>query len=163
MSAENSSQSLDGEEIGLSFEEDNHLVCSTKKQKAGSSYFCPHQSIRSYKDSVIQPNNDWEDHSFPSMHVDNNDSKLDIDLNNNKTFPVILLSSKDKKCIRAPWYSALIIKAFGESLGFKFLNYKIRIIWKLEGNLQVIDLGLDYFLVRFQLKNNYWKVINEGP
>lgn len=33
MSAENSSQSLDGEEIGLSFEEDNHLVCSTKSKR----------------------------------------------------------------------------------------------------------------------------------
>jgi len=95
MSVENSSQSLDGEETGLSFEEANHLVRSTKKQKAGSSYFCPHQPIRSYKDSVIQPNNKWEDHSFLSMHVDNNDSKLDIDLNNDETFPVILLSSKD--------------------------------------------------------------------
>ena len=163
MSAENSSQSLDGEEIGLSFEEANHPVRSIKKQKAGSSYFCPYQSIRSYKDSVIQPNNDWEGHSFPSMHADNNNSKSDIDLDNDETFPIILLSSKDKQCTRAPWRSALIIKAFGELLGFKFLNYKIRTIWKLEGNLQVIDLGLDYFLVRFQLKNNYWKVINEGP
>lgn len=97
------------------------------------------------------------------MHADNNDSKSDIDLDNNETFPFILLSSEDKKCTRAPWRSALIIKAFRKSRGFKFLSYKIWTIWKLEGNLQDIDLGLDYFLVRFQLKSNYWKVINEGP
>ena len=57
----------------------------------------------------------------------------------------------------------LIIKAFGKSLGFKYINYKIRAIWKPQGELQGIDLGLNYFLIRFKLKEDYWKVLNKGP
>lgn len=57
----------------------------------------------------------------------------------------------------------MIIKAFGKSLGFKFIDYKIRAIWKPQGKLQCFDLGLDYFLIRFILQEDYWKVLNEGP
>lgn len=58
---------------------------------------------------------------------------------------------------------ALIIKAFGKSLCFKYVDYKIHTIWKSQGDLQCIGLGLDYFLIRFKLKEDYWKVLNEGP
>lgn len=27
----------------------------------------------------------------------------------------------------------------------------------------MIDLGLDYFLIRFKLKEDYWKVISDSP
>nr|POE60894.1 hypothetical protein CFP56_31319 [Quercus suber] len=30
-------------------------------------------------------------------------------------------------------------------------------------DLQCIALGLDYFLIRFKLNEDYWKVLNEGP
>ena len=76
------------------------------------------------------------------------------------TCPLILLSKEDKQRTRVPWRSALIVKAFGKLLGFKYLNYKIRAIWKLQGDLQCIDLGLGYFLVRFKLKDDYWRVTN---
>lgn len=43
------------------------------------------------------------------------------------------------------------------------MDYKIRATWKPHGELQIIDLGLDYFLIRFKSKDDYWKVLNEGP
>ena len=31
-----------------------------------------------------------------------------------------------------------------------------------QGELQCIDLDLDYFLIKFKLEEDYWKVINNG-
>ena len=76
---------------------------------------------------------------------------------------MILLSKDDKRRIQAPWQSVLIIKAFGKSVGFKYMDFKIRSLWQPKGDMQCIDLGLDFFLVRFKLAEDYWKVVNEGP
>jgi hypothetical protein len=43
------------------------------------------------------------------------------------------------------------------------MDAKIRALWNPQGDLQCIDLGLDYFLIRFKLSEDYWKVVNGGP
>lgn len=82
------------EEVALSTEETDHLVRSTKKQKAASKPFSPQRPILSYKDSVLR-----------------------LELDNNDPYPTILLSREEKLWTRSPWRSTLIIKAFGKSLG----------------------------------------------
>jgi hypothetical protein len=54
-------------------------------------------------------------------------------------------------------------KVFGKSVGFKYMDFKIRSLWKPSGDMQCIDLGNDYFLIRFKLEEDYWKVVNGGP
>lgn len=98
-----------------------------------------------------------------NMHIHDDDAGSDLNEYLDDLYPIILLSNEEKQCTRAPQCSALIAKAFGKSLGFKYLNHKIHAIWKPQGDLQCIDLGLDYFLIRFKLKEDYWKVINDGP
>nr|POE97734.1 hypothetical protein CFP56_78810 [Quercus suber] len=83
--------------------------------------------IRFYKDTVVHPTNEWEDHT-PASLVDENDASSDINLDDDKPYPVILISCEDKKCLKFPYCFALIVKAFGKSLGFKYLKYKIRAI-----------------------------------
>ena len=112
---------------------------------------------------MVQPSIDWEDHSLQNLRITNIDADSDQDDNMDDTCPLILLSKEDKKHTRAPWRLALIVKDFGKSIGFKYLNYEIHAIWKLQGDLKCIDLGLDYLLIRFKLKDDYWKVLNEGP
>lgn len=53
--------------------------------------------------------------------------------------------------MRDPWKRAIIIKTFGRRLGFSFLVEKIRNMWKPTGNMDCIDLGFDFFLVKFEL------------
>ncbi|GMY10232.1 hypothetical protein FCV25MIE_05471 [Fagus crenata] len=43
------------------------------------------------------------------------------------------------------------------------MDFKIRALWKPQRDLQCIDLGLDFFLVRFKLSEDYWNVVNNGP
>ncbi|GMY37991.1 reverse transcriptase [Fagus crenata] len=57
-----------------------------------------------------------------------------------KSYKDSLIYPTEKLRIRAPWRSALIIKAIGKSVGFKFMDYKVQTLWKLQGEMQMIDL-----------------------
>ena len=99
-----------------------------------------------------------------SMHIEEtNEVASDVEDNMDDDIPVILLSKAKKERIHAPWRSALIIKVFGKSVGFKYMDFKVRSLWKPLGDMQCIDLGSDYFLICFKLEDDYWKVVNGGP
>ncbi len=93
------------------------------------------------------------------MEDEVSDDEIDMD----DQYPSILLSKAEKIRIQAPWCSAFIIKAIGKSVGFKYMDFKIRSLWKPQGEMQIIDLGVDFFLVHFKLSDDYWKVVNGGP
>nr|POF04931.1 hypothetical protein CFP56_45072 [Quercus suber] len=60
-------------------------------------------------------------------------------------------SKEEKVRMRAPWQKALIIKTFGRRMAFSFLVERVRKMWNPCGGMDCIDLGYDYFLVRFEL------------
>ncbi len=99
----------------------------------------------------------------PIHTEETNEVASDVEDNMDDDIPVILLSKAEKEQINAPWRSALIIKVFGKSIGFKYMDFKIRSLWKPLGDMQCIDLGNDFFLIRFTLEEDYWKVVNGGP
>ncbi|KAL0017229.1 hypothetical protein SO802_004298 [Lithocarpus litseifolius] len=73
------------------------------------------------------------------------------------------LSSARKASIRALWSKALIVKVIGRTVGYQFLTSRIMAIWKPCGRLDCIDLKQDFFLIRFSAKEDYDKVLKEGP
>ncbi|GKU88054.1 hypothetical protein SLEP1_g2363 [Rubroshorea leprosula] len=91
------------------------------------------------------------------------DEDSDIDDDPNDPAPIVLFSKEDKKRMRDPWKNALIIKTFNKTVGYTFLYASIKAQWKPTGKWECIDLGLDYFLVRFQDQVDLNKVINGGP
>ena len=87
---------MSAEEVALSTEETDHLVRSTKKQKATSKPFSPQIPILSYKDSILCPSSDWEDLSAQNLPFDDEDTHSDIELDNDNPFPTILLSQEEE-------------------------------------------------------------------
>ena len=83
-------------EVALSIEETDHLIRSTKKQKATSKPFSPQIPILSCKDSVLRPSSDWEDLSAQNLPFNNEDTHSDIELDNDNPFPTILLSQEEE-------------------------------------------------------------------
>ncbi|KAL0013453.1 hypothetical protein SO802_000522 [Lithocarpus litseifolius] len=75
----------------------------------------------------------------------------------------VRLSNDLKQKIRAQWTKALIIKVYGRSMGFSFLQEKIMSLWKLRGRIDCVDLGNEFFLVRFSVKEDYNLVLEKGP
>ena len=60
-------------------------------------------------------------------------------------------SKEEKMRMRAPWQKALIIKTFGKRMTFSFLVERVRKMWSPCGGMDCIDLGYDYYPVKFEL------------
>ncbi|GLT77971.1 hypothetical protein SLA2020_495230 [Shorea laevis] len=92
------------------------------------------------------------------------DEESDEDDDPNDDSPVVLLSKAEKQRIRAPWMNALIVKAFcHKPLGYNFIFPRLKAQWKPTGHWDFIDLGLDFYLVRFQVEEDLHRVIFGGP
>lgn len=57
----------------------------------------------------------------------------------------------------------LIIKLLGRNMGFKPLMDRISNLWDLEGFFTPVDLGLGFYLIRFESRADYNKVYTGGP
>lgn len=87
---------------------------------------------------------------------------LDETVNHLETENFIPLTSTDKERIYKNWSNALIVKILGRRVGYRFLQQKFIAIWKPTENLSLIDLGFDYYLVKFTKEDNYNKALHGG-
>lgn len=62
-----------------------------------------------------------------------------------------------------PWRRSLVIKVLGKSVGYKALCSRVEQLWRLRGEITLLDLGKDYFLVKFDLQEDLDIVISGGP
>jgi hypothetical protein len=76
---------------------------------------------------------------------------------------VIKFSSELKRRIRAPWSASLIVKVFGRSVGYMFLVNKLKAIWRTNNGFSCVDLGLGFFLVKFENRDDFEDVLRNGP
>ena len=77
-------------------------------------------------------------------------------------FAAVKLSKDVKHRIKAVWASSLIVKVYGRSVGFNYIQAKLNALWKPMGRLDVIDLGKKFFLTRFCCKEDQDKVLRNG-
>lgn len=75
----------------------------------------------------------------------------------------ISITSSEKNRLYAPWQQAVITKLVCKRVGFKFLRNKLKSPYNLNEDLHVIDLGDDYYLIKFTNTENYVKVMHKGP
>jgi hypothetical protein len=78
-------------------------------------------------------------------------------------FPSITLGKDDLNRLRQPWRSAVIVKPMGKSIGYHFLCSRVDKLWKARGEYEVIDLGYDCFLFKFDQLEDRERVLTEGP
>ncbi|MCH88546.1 hypothetical protein A2U01_0009436, partial [Trifolium medium] len=62
-----------------------------------------------------------------------------------------------------PWQHAIIVKLLRKTLGFVTMRDRLRAIWKLTGDMDMMDIGHGFFMVKFDLEASREKVINGGP
>ena len=80
-----------------------------------------------------------------------------------KGFASVKLSKYVKYCIRAVWASSLIVRVYGRSIGFNYIQTKLNALWKPTGRMDVIILGKEFFLTRFSCKEDHDVVLKKGP
>ncbi|KAK3007876.1 hypothetical protein RJ639_014798 [Escallonia herrerae] len=73
------------------------------------------------------------------------------------------VTPKEMHRLSNPWRKGLIVKLLGRSKGFKLFYQRMTILWKLKGELEAVDLGQEFYVVRFQSCEDYLRVLLEGP
>ena len=160
---------MERERLKRSDEEDDTLARSTKKFKDSHSVDGARENVKgnnveSYKDKLVGaiPGAFAQAFGFKcSMQEDvesNNEEDSDQDGNIRVGF-----SKEEKMRMRAPWQKALIIKTFGKRMAFSFLVERVRKMWNPCGGMDCIDLGYDYYLVKFKLAEDVYSILKGGP
>ena len=64
--------------------------------------------------------------------------------------------------LEKPWAKALMVKVFGRTVRFNYLNLKINALCRPTAKMDHVNLGKDYFLIRFH-SPDYDNVLKGGP
>ncbi|XP_019225732.1 PREDICTED: uncharacterized protein LOC109207297 [Nicotiana attenuata] len=75
----------------------------------------------------------------------------------------IPLSPEEKERLYAPWRYSVIIKLFKRKMPHHMLQSKLIDLWKPSEQLIFIDLGWDFFIVKFSLEESMVKALYLGP
>lgn len=67
------------------------------------------------------------------------------------------------KKIREPWKKCLIVRLLGKSIGYKLFMVKMTKIWGLQADFEALDIGNGFFIVKFDMADDYNKVCTGEP
>lgn len=80
-----------------------------------------------------------------------------------KGCPHITLSSEERERIRRPRKNMLIITLLGKKINYPILRRKVEQAWASTAPIQVVDVGNDYYFVRFESLDDYDFALTGGP
>lgn len=99
------------------------------------------------------------------LEFPHSDSSEDVEMSNkdssdtNPSQQAITLPAHVCEKIYASWRSSsIIVKVVGKYFGYKSLHAHLTGIWKLKGNISMIDLGYKFFLIKFSQTSDYRKL-----
>ena len=61
------------------------------------------------------------------------------------------------------WQTSIIIKLIGRQLGYRALQTRLAGIWRPTGKWTLINIGYGFFIVRFNLPQDYQHALMDGP
>ena len=160
MERERSSEESDALERSTKKFKDNHCEGDYQSGYADSNA----NAGRSYKDKLVGdiPGAYEQAFGFDAFMEDEADSDCE-ESSLCEGMVAISLSKEEKIRIREPWGNAIIVKTFGRKVGFLFLSTKLRTMWMPTGRMDIIDLGNDFFLIKFELQTDLEVVLKGGP
>ncbi|KAJ1403340.1 Zinc finger, CCHC-type [Sesbania bispinosa] len=161
---------------GLSAEEEDLLLRSTKKSMKGDAPFgYSGRKVISYKDVCLGVNGgddgyessekefySWEDVD-DDVPVDSEEMEIVEEDNFKILCPTVRLTKSERIGACIPWKRAIIVKLLGKSVSLRFLQGRLQKLWQPAGRMEVIDIDNDYFVVRFMDWSDLNKVYDGGP
>lgn len=158
-------------------QEEDQQNRSTKKAKTrgdeeGETMSLGGVSPKSYRDSVLHargaynvdfdPTEVWEEdvaeNKWYKEDPENEPVNSDFD-----PCPVIPVSQEEYKKWCSDWELSLVVHLLGKRVSIKILESRLRSFWVKDGDIHIIDLPQDYFLVQFSAETNYLHALFEGP
>lgn len=84
-------------------------------------------------------------------------------LNGEDGEPVITIGEEVLTAMNSLWKRCMIVRVLGRNIPITNLNRKLRELWKPRGSMFVMDLPRNFFIVRFDLEEEYMAALSGGP
>ncbi|XP_015958583.1 uncharacterized protein LOC107482567 [Arachis duranensis] len=75
----------------------------------------------------------------------------------------IVIGEGVKRELRKNWWETLIVKLLGRKISLVALKRRLEVMWGKNGSIDVIDLGNEFFLVKFYNSEDLDFALMEGP
>lgn len=77
--------------------------------------------------------------------------------------PVITIGKEVLDAMNGLWKQCLIVKVLGRHIAISALSKRLREMWKPKGGMHVMDLPRQFFMIRFELEDEYLAALAGGP
>ncbi|XP_018460144.1 uncharacterized protein LOC108831073 [Raphanus sativus] len=77
--------------------------------------------------------------------------------------PVITIEDEVLMAMNNLWKRCMIVRVLGRNVPISNLNRKLKELWKPKGSMFVMDLPRQFFMVRFELEEEYMAALSGGP
>lgn len=77
--------------------------------------------------------------------------------------PVITIGKEMLEVMNGLWKKCMIVKVLGHNISLPVLSRKLREMWKPSGDMFVMDLPRQFFMIRFELEEEYLTALTGGP
>ncbi|KAG2266050.1 hypothetical protein Bca52824_073129 [Brassica carinata] len=77
--------------------------------------------------------------------------------------PVIKIGEEVLTAINSLWKRCMIVRVLGRNVPLLSLSRKLKELWKPKGSMFVMDLPRQFFMVRFELEEEYMAALVGGP
>ena len=81
----------------------------------------------------------------------------------NHLMPKVFFDAKAVEELSELWKDALVAKLLGKHLSYTAMREKLKVLWRLQAGFDIMDVGNDYFMVKFDTPMDRDKVIMSGP
>ncbi|CAN1132958.1 hypothetical protein LINPERHAP2_LOCUS7365 [Linum perenne] len=87
----------------------------------------------------------------------------DIVLTASNGIKALNLSEEFKEKLCKPWSNSVVVRLLGRNIGYTYLCHRLRAIWKPVGNMHIVDLDRNCFMIKFSIEQDYFKALTGGP
>lgn len=76
--------------------------------------------------------------------------------------PVITIGAEVLEAMNGMWKRCLIVKVLGRNIAISVMNKRLREMWKPKGDMFLMDLPRQFFMIRFRVGGRVFGCVNWG-
>ncbi|KAG7534372.1 Endonuclease/exonuclease/phosphatase superfamily [Arabidopsis thaliana x Arabidopsis arenosa] len=77
--------------------------------------------------------------------------------------PVVTIESEVLEAMNGLWKNCMIVKVLSRNISISVLSKRLKEMWRPKGAMHVMDLPRQFFMVRFELEDEYLMALTGGP
>lgn len=77
--------------------------------------------------------------------------------------PVITIENDVLEAMNGLWKRCMIVKVLGRNMSISVVSRKLKELWKPKGAIFVMDLPRQFYMVRFEMEEEYMAALTGGP